>query len=211
MLARLRAWWAGRSGIERLLVAVGVPVAAVAALWGARQDRARKAAAAEDAEGGPGTEATTTVAARGPSVINTGAPGVDTSQLASFTEAFTGELGSLEQSQAQLEEQFGATSAERAKADAERQAQFSDLQERFEGVQRAATKAGTRATQAEKIARKAQEEAELAAERERTRNEFIALFGVAPSENESTARWKRRIKAGRENVANGLTPTGQPK
>lgn len=118
MLARIRSWWRGRSRIERLLVAIGVPVAAIAALWSARQDRARKAEAAEDAEGGPGLEATTT--GGGVHTINTGAPGVGTSDLASFTEAFAGEIGSLEDQLARLEKEFGDTTTERAKRDADR-------------------------------------------------------------------------------------------
>lgn len=48
-------------------------------------------------------------------------------------------------------------------------------------------------------------------ERDAVRAEFIRLFGVPPSEAETTDRWKRRIAAGLANVAAGLTPTGQPK
>lgn len=120
-------------------MAVGVPTAAIAALWGARQDRAESDAEALDAEGGPGAEATTT-GPPGISTINTGAPGVGTDQLASFTEVFSGEIGSLESSLAGLEKQFGDTAAERAKADAAQQAQIGELEEVIAGIQRAPTK-----------------------------------------------------------------------
>lgn len=140
MLARIRRWWGGRSRIERLLLAVGVPVAAIAALWGARQDRGAKGdpgAEGADAEGGPGVEAT--VMRGTPGAINVGAPGVGTSDLASFTEVFSGEIGSLEGSLAGLEKQFGDTTTERAKADAEIQAQIGELTEVVAGIERPAT------------------------------------------------------------------------
>lgn len=200
MLARVRRWWAARSGIERVVVAIGVPVAAIAALWGARQDRARKEAAAEDAEGGPGAEAATV---RGPSVINAGAPGVATSDLASFSEAFAGEIGSLEQSVAGLEDQFGKTAAERAKADADRQAQIEDLTETVEGVERATTKAGQRVSEAERIARRAYESTvdfgepgwHTAAKR------FEAIWGYMPSRSSTVAEINFEVRRAQEDPA----------
>jgi nucleoid-associated protein YgaU len=48
-------------------------------------------------------------------------------------------------------------------------------------------------------------------ERTAVRQEFIALFGYPPSDAETVAKWKRRIAAGRANVAKGLTPQGKPK
>jgi hypothetical protein len=45
-------------------------------------------------------------------------------------------------------------------------------------------------------------------DRAKVRSEFIALFGVPPMESETTARWLRRIEAGRKA---GVTPTVAPK
>jgi hypothetical protein len=41
-------------------------------------------------------------------------------------------------------------------------------------------------------------------DRAKVRSEFIALFGVPPMESETTAKWLRRIEAGRKS---GVTPT----
>lgn len=96
MISRLRAWWAGRSSAERMIFGLGIPITAAAALWANFRDRSSTAAvaAATDSEGG---EASAISPATGPSVINTGAPGVGFDQLASFSEVFTSEIGTLEE------------------------------------------------------------------------------------------------------------------
>lgn len=126
MLARLRSWWRGRSRVERLLVGIGVPVAAIAALWGARQDRAAKATGADD-EGGPGVEA----AATSPNVLNVGAPGIGTDQIAQFTEVFSGEITGLERQLEELRSEFGQSPTERARDGTGRPGE-SDEEERFQ-------------------------------------------------------------------------------
>lgn len=93
MLARVRAWWRRRSPAERLLFGAGVPLVAVAALFGRARERAETTeAAAENAEGGEGT-----LAVLPGNVANAGAGGVDAGQFAQFLESFTAEIGNLEQ------------------------------------------------------------------------------------------------------------------
>lgn len=48
-------------------------------------------------------------------------------------------------------------------------------------------------------------------ERDRVRSEFIAFFGVPPMESESTAKWKRRIAAGKASSTKSPAPAPAPK
>lgn len=94
MIARLRSWWSGRSRIERLIFAVGIPAVAVAALWGNLRERGAPVGLGLEAEGGEASALSPAVGA--PAVLNAGAPGVGFDQLAGFSEVFTSEIGELQ-------------------------------------------------------------------------------------------------------------------
>lgn len=97
------------------MVAVGVPLTAVAAWWGSRQDKTAAAEAeATDTEGGPGQMATYVGGAAGGGYgpLNAGVPGVDAGEFGSFTEVFTGQLTAIEKRLDTVE--FGQSPTERA-------------------------------------------------------------------------------------------------
>jgi LysM repeat protein len=172
-----------------MVVGVGAPIAAVAALWGARQDKARKAAAgeaaaAEDAEGGPGDTATFAVTGGG-GVLNAGAPGVGFDQLGQFTEVFTGELGAVRE---QIEQEFANSATERARREAEIETRFGELDERI-------NEADQRPPPAIRLPTPVPVPSPGAADLETARQEFRDKFGIEPNPLESAAKLRRRIAA----------------